>query len=109
MVTQATTQRRAGTRAARRLAGVVAAAAVSLVVASGTASAAPANPRDTQLTHAPQAKADAAQQVGAISAELAGAQAELDGARAQSAIALDTFQGKQADYEAPQHPPGAAA
>jgi cell wall-associated NlpC family hydrolase len=109
MVTQATTQRRAGTRAARRLAGVVAAAAVCLVVASGTASAAPTNPSDTQLTQAQQAKADAAQQVGAISAELAGAQAELDGARAQSAIALDTFQGKQADYEAAQTAAEAAA
>jgi cell wall-associated NlpC family hydrolase len=79
------------------------------VVAPGTATAAPTNPSDTQLSQAQQAQADAAQQVGAISAELAGAQAELDGARARSAIALDTFQGKQADYEAAQTAADAAA
>jgi cell wall-associated NlpC family hydrolase len=109
MVTQATTQRRAGNRVARRLAGVVAAAAVCLVIAPGIASAAPTNPSDAQLTQAQQAKADAAQQVGALSAQLAGAQADLDAKRAQSAIALDTFQGKQADYEAAQGAAQAAA
>jgi cell wall-associated NlpC family hydrolase len=102
MGTQATTQRGAGNRLGRRLAGVVAAAAVCLVIAPGTATAAPTNPSDAQLTQAQQAQAAAAQQVGALSAELAGAQAQVDAARARSAIALDTFQGKQADHEAAQ-------
>ena len=109
MVTQATTRRPARNRVARRLAGVVAAAAICLVAVPGTATAAPTNPSDTQLTQAQQAQADAAQQVGAIAAELAGAQADVDAARARSAIALDTFQGKQADYEAAQAAADAAA
>jgi cell wall-associated NlpC family hydrolase len=102
MGTQATTPRRAGKRAAARLAGVVAAAAVCLLAVPGTATATPTNPSDAQLTQAQQAQSAAAQQVGAISAALADAQASVDAARAQSAIALDTFQGKQADYEAAQ-------
>jgi cell wall-associated NlpC family hydrolase len=101
MATQITTQRR-GNRVARRLAGVVATAAVCLVAVPGVAGAAPTNPSDAQLTQAQQAQAAAAGQVGAISAALAAAQASLDAARAESAIALDTFQGKQADYEAAQ-------
>jgi cell wall-associated NlpC family hydrolase len=102
MGTQATTRRRAGNRVARRLAGVVAAVAVCLVAAPGTATATPTNPSDAQLTQAQQVQADAAQRVGAISAALADAQVQVDAARARSAIALDTFQGKQAEYEAAQ-------
>jgi cell wall-associated NlpC family hydrolase len=102
MSTQTTPRRAAGNRAVRRLAGVVAAAAVCLAVTPGTADAAPTNPSDAQLGQAQQAQADAAQQVGAISAALADAQAQVDAARAESAIALDTFQGKQAEYEAAQ-------
>ena len=109
MVTQTSTRRRSANGVARRLAGVVAATAVCLVIAPGIASAAPVNPSDAQLTQAQQAQADAAGQVGTISAQLAGAQAELDAARAQSAIALDTFQGKQAEYEAAQVAAEAAA
>jgi cell wall-associated NlpC family hydrolase len=81
---------------------VVAAAAVCLLTVPGTATATPTNPSDAQLTQAQQAQSAAAQQVGALSAALADAQASVDAARARSAIALDTFQGKQADYEAAQ-------
>jgi cell wall-associated NlpC family hydrolase len=102
MGTQATTRRRAGNRVVRRLAGVVATAALFLVAAPGTATATPTNPSDAQITQAQQAKADAAEQVGALSAALADAQVAVDAARARSAIALDTFQGKQAEYEAAQ-------
>jgi cell wall-associated NlpC family hydrolase len=109
MGTQATTPRRSGNRAATRLAGVVAAAAICLLAVPGTATAAPVNPSDAQLTQAQQAQSAAAQQVGAISAALADAQASVDAARAQSAIALDTYQGKQADYEAAQATADAAA
>src|SRR3954469_4707840 len=109
MGTQATTSRRAGTTVARRLAGVLAAAAVALVAVPGTAAATPVNPTDSQISQAQQAQADAAAQVGAISAALAAAQAQVDDARAQSAIALDTFQGKQAEFEAAQTAADAAA
>jgi cell wall-associated NlpC family hydrolase len=80
----------------------VAIAAACLVVAPGIAAAAPTNPSDAQISAAQQAKDAAAQQVGALSAQLATAQAQVDAANAASAIALDTFQGKQADYEAAQ-------
>jgi cell wall-associated NlpC family hydrolase len=102
MGTHATTGRQLGSRAARRLAGVVAAAAVCLVAVPGTATAAPVNPSDGQISQAQQAEAAAAAQVAALSAALADAQAQVDAARARSAIALDTFQGKQAEYEAAQ-------
>jgi cell wall-associated NlpC family hydrolase len=93
---------------ARRLAGLVAATAIAVLGAPGTASAVP-NPSDAQIGQAQQAQADAAAQVGALSAALADAQAQVDAARAQSAIALDSFQGKQAEYEAAQAAAEAAA
>ncbi|CCH86544.1 Putative Cell wall-associated peptidase [Modestobacter italicus] len=102
MGTQATTPARSGTRLARSVATIAVAAALGLGVTPGTAGAAPTNPSDTQLSQAQQAKADAAAQVGALSAALAAAQAQVDDARARSAIALDTFQGRQAEYEAAQ-------
>jgi cell wall-associated NlpC family hydrolase len=101
MGTTASTQRRTG-RPVRRLAGVAVVAALSLVVAPGVAAAAPTNPSDAQIDAAQQQTQTAAQQVDAITAALAGAQASVDSAREQSAIALDEFQGKQADYEAAQ-------
>ena len=109
MSTRATSERRTGSRPVRRVAGVAVAAALCLVAAPGIASAAPTNPSDSQISAAQQQKDAAAQQVGALSAELASAQASVDAARAQSAIALDTFQGKQADYEAAQASADAAA
>ncbi|MBB3676459.1 cell wall-associated NlpC family hydrolase [Modestobacter versicolor] len=109
MGTQATTRRQAADRSTRRLAGLVAAAAVCLVAVPATAAAAPTSPSDTQISQAQQAQADAAAQVGAISAALADAQVQVDAARARSAIALDAFQGKQAEHEAAQVAAQAAA
>ncbi|MFQ1000364.1 NlpC/P60 family protein [Modestobacter sp. SSW1-42] len=102
MGTTATTQRRTGGRPARRLAGVAVAAVLSLVAAPGIAAAAPTNPSDAQIDAAQQQTQTAAQQVEAITAALAGAQASVDSAREESAIALDAFQGKQAEHEAAQ-------
>ncbi|QXG75110.1 C40 family peptidase [Modestobacter sp. L9-4] len=102
MGSTAATQRRAGGRPVRRLAGVAVLAALSLVAAPGLAAAAPVNPSDAQIDAAQQQTQTAAQQVDAITAALAGAQASVDSAREQSAIALDDYQGKQADYEAAQ-------
>ena len=109
MGTDRTTQRENGSRTLRRAAGVLVASALCLVAAPAVASAAPVNPSDAQIGAAQQQKDAAAAQVGEISAQLATAQAGLDAARAQSAIALDTFQGKQADYEAAQLAADAAA
>jgi len=102
MGTTASTQRRTGGRPVRRLAGVAVAVALSLVAAPGIAAAAPTNPSDAEIGAAQQQTQTAAQQVEAITAALSAAQASVDSAREQSAIALDTYQGKQADYEAAQ-------
>ncbi|WP_138758089.1 NlpC/P60 family protein [Modestobacter altitudinis] len=102
MGTQASTPARTGNRLARSVATVVVSLALGVGVAPATATAAPTDPSDTQLSQAQQAKADAAEQVGALSAALAAAQTQVDDARAQSAIALDAFQGVQAEYEAAQ-------
>jgi cell wall-associated NlpC family hydrolase len=100
--TQVGAGRRTGGRSVRRTAGAVALAAACLVLAPGIAAAAPTNPSDSQISAAQQAQDTAAQQVGVLSAQLASAQAQVDAANAASAIALDAFQGKQADYEAAQ-------
>src|SRR4051812_7095875 len=107
--TQISTGRRAGARLVRRIAAVVAACAVLLVVAPGVAAAAPVDPSDAQISAAREQQDAAAQQVGALSAQLATAQAGVDAVRARSAIALDAFQGKQAEYEAAQATADAAA
>ena len=96
------TQHGAGARLVRRIAGVVAAVAVSLAVAPGIASAKPVSPSDQQISQAQQDQTAAEATVGQITGELATAQAGLDDARARSAIALDEAQGKQADFEAAQ-------
>ena len=100
MGTTAATRRRAGGRPVRRLAGVAALAALSLVAAPGLAAAAPTNPSDAQVDAVQQQPQTAPQQLDAITAALAGAQARVDPHREQSALALDDYQGKLADYEA---------
>jgi cell wall-associated NlpC family hydrolase len=94
--------RRAGARLARRAVGVAVAATICLAVAPGVAAASPTNPTDGEISAAQQTKDAAAQQVGVLSAQLVTAQAQLDAARAESAIALDGFQATQAEYEAAQ-------
>ncbi|SDX80606.1 Cell wall-associated hydrolase, NlpC family [Modestobacter sp. DSM 44400] len=100
--TQVRAGRRTGIRLVRRTAGAVAVATACLVLAPGVAAAAPTNPSDSQISAAQQAKDAAAQQVGVLAAGLASAQAQVDAANAAAAIALDTFQGKQAEHEAAQ-------
>ena len=102
MNAQHTPQHRAGARLLRRAAGVVAAAAVCLVVVPGTASARPVNPSDQQISDAQRAQSDASAALGAITGELAAAQASVADAQARSAIALDHAQAVQADFEAAQ-------
>jgi cell wall-associated NlpC family hydrolase len=107
--TQARAGRRTGTRRVGRTAGAITLATACLVLAPGIAAAAPTNPSDSQISAAQQATDAAAQQVGVLSAQLASAQAQVDAANAASAIALDAFQGKQADYEVAQDTAESAA
>jgi cell wall-associated NlpC family hydrolase len=93
---------RIGLRWAVRATTVAVAVLAGLGAVPGVASARPQNPSDGQLTAAQQAASDAAAQVGALDAQLATAQAQVDDAAAAANIALDTYQGEQADYEAAQ-------
>lgn len=68
----------------------------------GVAAATPKHPTNAQIAAAASAKDAAAKQVGAITAQLATAQATVDAAHATSAIALDHFQAKEALYETAQ-------
>jgi cell wall-associated NlpC family hydrolase len=86
-------------RTARRAIGVGAIVAAIVGSSQGIAAASPRHPTDRQIAAAASAKAAAAQQVGAITAQLATAQASVDAAHASSAIALDHFQAKEALYE----------
>jgi cell wall-associated NlpC family hydrolase len=83
--------------------------AVCLMAAPGTASAQPANPADARISAAQQAKDAAAQQVGAITAQLAKAQAGAAAAGQAAQIALQDYQEKEAAYSAAQHAAGRAA
>jgi cell wall-associated NlpC family hydrolase len=90
--------RRAAARSVCRAVAVLVAATVCLVAAPAVAVAVP-TPSDTEIGAAQQAQDAAAERVGVLAAQLAGAQAQLDAARAASAIALDGFQATQAEYE----------
>jgi cell wall-associated NlpC family hydrolase len=102
--TQAGTKTRIASamRTARRAVGVGAIVAAIAGSTQGVASASPQYPSDGQINAAASAKAAAAKEVGAITAQLATAQASVDAAHASSAIALDHFQAKQALYETAQ-------
>ena len=94
--------RHAPGRALGTAVGVVLTAAVTLGVTAGPASAAPRRPSDTQVQQA-QAAADAATaQLGQLQTQMATAQAHVADAQAASAIALDDYQQKQADFQAAQ-------
>ncbi|MDT4996213.1 MAG: peptidoglycan DL-endopeptidase RipA [Pseudonocardiales bacterium] len=104
MSTQVGTKTRmaSAVRTARRAVGVGAIVAAIVGGSQGVAAATPKHPTNAQIAAAASAKAAAAQQVGAITAQLATAQASVDAAHAASAIALDHFQAKEALYETAQ-------
>jgi cell wall-associated NlpC family hydrolase len=81
---------------------VAIAAVIGLIAAPGMASARPVNPSDGDISAAQQAADAAANQVGDISAQLAAAQAAVSRAQGEANIALDRFQGLQAQYETAQ-------
>ena len=90
-----------GTRTATRAAGTVLAAGLAFGVLAGLAPAtASAAPGDHAIAQA-RAQADALEErIGILSGRLERAQAQVDAARAQAAIALDDFQATQEELQA---------
>ena len=100
---------RAGGRMALRIAATVVVAAVAVGLTPSAAGAAPRRPSDGEIAAA-QGQADAvAERIGRLSGRLAEAQASVDAARAESAIALDEYQATQEAFEAAQAHAAAAA
>jgi hypothetical protein len=85
-----------------RLTGVGIAAVIGLGAVPVTATAAPGNPSDGQLSAAQQAANDAAAQVGQILTQLGTAQAAVDSAHAQAAGARDQYDRTLASYQSAQ-------
>jgi cell wall-associated NlpC family hydrolase len=85
-----------------RTAGIGLVAAACLGAVPGIAAAKPTSPSSGQISAAQKAAADAAAQMGAISAQLATAKAKADDAHAHAALALDQYEGKQEEYDAAQ-------
>jgi cell wall-associated NlpC family hydrolase len=92
--------RRVSGRSVGTALGVVLTAALTLGVFAGPASAAPRRPSDTQIAQARAAADAAAKQIQELSDDLSAAQAEVDKAQADAAIALDDYQAKQAQLQA---------
>ena len=107
--TQAGAGRRTGARWLQRAMAAGTVTAACLVVAPGTAGAAPVSPSDEQISAAEQAKAEAAAQVGQITAALAQAQSAAAGASAQADIALQDYEEKQTAYAGARTAADAAA
>nr|WP_183514076.1 C40 family peptidase [Modestobacter versicolor] len=78
-------------------------------LAPGTASAAPVNPSDSQISAAEQARQAAAAQVGQVSAALAAAESAAANASAAANIALQDYEDAQAAYDEARAAAAAAA
>lgn len=84
------------------LAAVSGALAVCLASAPGPAAAAPTAPGDGQVAAAQDARDAAVRQLSDLATGLTQARAQVDTANATAAIALDTYQARQADQQAAQ-------
>jgi len=82
-----------------RLVVLATAALLSVALVPGVASARPTDPGDAAISSAQRAASDAATRLGQVSAHLAAAQTATEQAQGQANIALDTFEGKQQDYD----------
>jgi peptidoglycan DL-endopeptidase RipA len=92
-----------------RAGGLAVVAALAVGLTPSVADAVPRRPSDAQIETA-QARADEVEaQIGALSEQLAGAQAAVESARATALIALDEYQATQAAYVAAQQQADAAA
>jgi peptidoglycan DL-endopeptidase RipA len=85
-----------------RTAGIGLVVAACLGAAPGLAAAQPTDPGDGQISAAQSAADAAAQQMGAVTAQIAASQAKVDDAHARAALALDQYEGKQEQYETAQ-------
>jgi cell wall-associated NlpC family hydrolase len=102
-----------GTRSASalalRVAGTAIVAALAIGLTPSVATAAPRGPSNGQI----QAAADAAKavedRIGALSGQLTKAQDDVEAAHAASALKLDEYQARQAEYEDAQQRADAAA
>jgi cell wall-associated NlpC family hydrolase len=88
------------------MAGTALAVALAIGLTPSVAIAAPSN---SQIAAAKVAADELTKKIGDLSSQLKGAQDAVDSAHAQSAIALDDFQAKQAAYEDAQQRADAAA
>jgi cell wall-associated NlpC family hydrolase len=82
-----------------RLVVVAATALLSLGLAPGVAAARPTDPGDGAISAAQHTADSAAARLGQISAALAAAQTAVQRAEGEANIALDTYEGKEQDFE----------
>src|SRR5689334_4301690 len=82
-----------------RLVVVAATALLSIGLAPGVAAARPTDPGDGAISAAQHTADTAAARLGQISAALAAAQTAVQRAQGEANIALDTYEGKQQDFE----------
>ena len=102
-----------GTRSASvlalRTAGTALAVALLVGLTPSVATAAPRGPSNSQISAAADAAKAVEDNIKGLAGELTAAQDRVDGAHAQSALALDEFQATQAAYEDAQQRSDAAA
>lgn len=102
-------RRRRPASARARVAALGAAVAICLAGVPGIAAAEPPNPTDDEIGAAQQVTEAAVAELTDLATRLAQAQAQVEAAHAASAIALDTYQAKQGEYDTAQVSAGSAA
>ena len=102
-----------GTRSASvlalRVAGTAIAVALTIGLTPSVATAAPRGPSNGQIQAAADAAKAVEERIGALSGQLTKAQEDVDAAHAASALKLDEYQARQAEYEDAQLRADAAA
>ena len=102
-----------GTRSASvlalRVAGTAIAVALTIGLTPSVATAAPRGPSNGQIQAAADAAKAVEERIGALSGQLTKAQDDVDAAHANSALKLDEYQARQAEYEDAQLRADAAA
>ena len=102
-----------GTRSASvlalRVAGTAIAVALTIGLTPSVATAAPRGPSNGQIQAAADAAKAVEERIGALSGQLTKAQNDVDAAHANSALKLDEYQARQAEYEDAQLRADAAA
>jgi cell wall-associated NlpC family hydrolase len=94
---------------ALRVAGTAIAVALTIGLTPSVATAAPRGPSNGQIQAAADAAKAVEERIGALSGQLTKAQDDVDAAHANSALKLDEYQARQAEYEDAQLRADAAA